>query len=84
MVIHTYKECPHAQSKSCYYCHKVGHHHRSICPKHFGVPSNNDANQTSVNVNSSEAGQPIISKETNADVNHVKLSHTFLASGEKV
>ena len=82
-VGHTYKECPHARSKSCYYCHKVGHHHRSICSKHFGMPSNNDKNQTSVNVNSSEAGQPIISKETNTDVNHVKLSHTLLASGEK-
>ena len=54
-VGHTYKECPHAQSKSCYYCHKAGHHHCSICPRHFGVASNNDANQTSVNVNSSEA-----------------------------
>ena len=83
-VGYTYKECPHARSKSCYYCHKVGHHHRSICSKHFGMPSNNDKNQTSVNVNSSEAGQPIISKETNTDVNHVKLSHTLLASGEKV
>ena len=48
------------------------------------MPSNNDTNQTSVNVNSSEAGQPIISKETNTDVNHVKLSHRLLASGEKV
>ena len=83
-VGHTYKECPHAQSKSCYYCYKVGHHHCSICPKHFGVPSSNDVNQTSVNVNSSEAGQPIISKATNTDVNHVKLSHRLLASGEKV
>ena len=83
-VGHTYEECPHAQSKSCYYCHKVGHHHRSICPKHFGVPSNNDTNQTSVNVNSSEAGQPTISTETNDDVNYAKLSHTLLASEEKV
>ena len=83
-VGHAYKECPHARSKSCYYCHKVGHHHCSICSKHFGMPSNNDKNQTSINVNSSEAGQPIISKETNTDVNHVKLSHTLLASGEKV
>ena len=83
-VSHTYKECPHAQSKSCYYCCKVGHHHRSICPKHFGVPSNNDTNQTLVNVNSSEAGQPIISKGTNTDVNHVKLSHTLLVSEEIV
>ena len=48
------------------------------------MPSNNDKNQTLVNVNSSGAGQPIISKETNTDVNHVKLSHTLLASGEKV
>ena len=83
-VGHTYKECLNARSKSCYYCHKVGHHHRSICSKHFGMPSNIDKNQTSVNVNSSEAGQPIIFKETNTDVNHVKLSHTLLASGEKV
>ena len=30
------------------------------------------------------AGQPIISKETNTDVNHVKLAHTLLVSGEKV
>ena len=42
----------------------------------------------SVNVNSSEAGHPPISKETNTnksnDVNHVHLSHALLASGEKV
>ena len=35
--------------------------------------SNNDKNQTSVNVNSSEAGQPIISKETNTDVTLLHL-----------
>ena len=64
-VGHTCKECPCAQSRSCHYCKQVGHHHRSICPKHFTVSSNSDTNQApsninqvSVNVNSSEAGQP--------------------------
>ena len=83
-VGHICKECPCAQSRSCHYCKQVGHHHRSICPKHFTVSCNSDTNQApsninqaSVNVNSSGAGQPATSKETNPnkpnDVNHVHL-----------
>ena len=32
---HLCKECPSAQMRSCYYCNRIGHHHRSICPKKF-------------------------------------------------
>ena len=86
-VGHTYKSCPQTQSKSCYFCGKLGNHHRSICPKQFSVPSDNYIHQSSVNVNSTVSSQSSsVPKETNTidNVNHVNLSHTLLAGSERV
>ena len=41
-VGHTYKQCPSAQSRSCYHCKRIGHHHHSICPKQFKVSYDSD------------------------------------------
>jgi len=47
---HVSKYCPKARLKSCYYCNKVGHHHRSICLQKFDESDGNDVIPASVNV----------------------------------
>ena len=87
---HLCKECPSAQMKSCYYCKRIGHHHRSICPKKFDQSFNSTGDQALVSL-SSEKGhsQPLVTtSETGTEsvsvANNVNLSHSLLACGERV
>ena len=87
---HVCKLCPSAQLKSCNFCKKVGHHHRSISPQRF-ASTGNDVIPASVNISSetdvrfspvkstreSEIGATLVTSDVN-------FSHTLLASGEKV
>ena len=55
---HTFKECPSALSKSCYYCKRTGNHHRSICPVRYDQQSKTcsvDGNKTSVSLESTDS-----------------------------
>ena len=44
--------------RSCYYCKRIGHHHRSICPKKFdhGQLSNGTSGQSSNSMGGQSSG----------------------------
>ena len=92
---HAYRQCPSAQSKSCYHCKQIGHHHYSICPKQFNISCSSDtqilgssdsgANQSSANLQSAS----LTANETENDSivsasNNVSFSHVLLTAGERV
>ena len=97
---HFLKECPTAHSKFCYYCKRIGHHHRSLCPKQFnGVTQSSET--TATNQSSTVNNQLPINKATNqsstdenqADVTEtttntvtpaVNTEHMLLTNGERV
>jgi len=89
---HTYRQCPSAQSRSCYHCKQIGHHHRSICPRQFNISCGSDSRMSessdsgasqsanlSTSLSTGETGNSIVSTS-----NNVSLSHTLLATGERV
>ena len=86
---HTFKECTNASSKSCYYCKRFGHHHRSICPTkvYQSVKSTgSDDDKTSVNLSlaeSSLASSSVVSPSLMAP-NLVPESGEVLKSVENV
>jgi len=89
---HVCKHCPSAKLKSCYYCNRVGHHHRSICPQRFDVSNRNDVIPASVNVSSETDKQLLDDSKSGQEgemsstplTSNVNFSHALLASGEKV
>ena len=93
-VGHTYKQCPSAQSRSCYHCKRIGHHHCIICPKQFKVSYDSDnqitessgleTNQSSTNLLTSLATSETDGDSLVSTNNNVSLSHTLLTTGERV
>ena len=80
---HDYKLCPSAQLKSRYYCKKVGHHQRSICPQRF-ASTVNDLIPASVNISSETDVQfsPVKSTKepeigATSIISDVNFSHTL-------
>ena len=61
---HVSKECS-TSFKPCYYCKRVGHHHRSICPTKFEISDEGDIKKTSVNFSSADTDQPPQTDEKN-------------------
>ena len=79
---HVSKECS-TSFKPCYYCKRVGHHHRSICPTKFEISDESDTKKTSVNLSSIDTDQPPQSDEKNSESAAV-VSNALLAGGERV
>ena len=89
---HLCKECPSAQMRSCYYCNRIGHHHRSICPKKFDQSSsgtgdkssNSTDDQTLENLRADNGHSQPSLNFSEASTESVNLSHSLLAGGVKV
>ena len=81
-LCHVSKECS-TSFKPCYYCKRVGNHHRSICPTKLEISDKSDTKRTSVNLSSTDTDQPPQSDEKNSESAAV-VSNVLLAGGERV
>ena len=79
---HVSKECS-TSFKPCYYCKRVGHHHRSICPTKFKISDESAIKKTFVNLSSADTDQPPQSDEKNSE-SAIVVSNALLAGGERV